>query len=152
MIFLPVYSLLCRQSSESSPTRTAPASFRSKLSNRSLLPRPPAKSNSPLNTTDSVLDEPSSQLRLSGSSAFFGGASGGSRRSSTLSTSRESFRKSTASIKRKLFCSSNTNGSATIVNKPLECNPELSKRLSKFSKSFKLTHKHTFRKGIGHTR
>ena len=42
--------------------------------------------------------------------------------------------KSTASIKRKLFCRSETsNGSATFVNKPLECNPELSKRLSEYS-------------------
>ena len=160
MAVFETFNNFCRQSSENSPSRTAPASFRTKLGNRSLLPRPPAKSNSPLNTTDSVLDEPSSQVqRLPGSANFFNDNCGhhrrrfsqlesaessnlahsaffsnNGRRSSTLTQSRDSFRKSTASIKRKLFCRSETsNGSATFVNKPLECNPELSKRLSEYS-------------------
>ena len=81
----------------------------------------------------------SSQLEIEpgiGHSTFFTAHdyTGSRRRSSTLTASRESFRKSTASIKRKLFCrNDNSNGSATIVNKPLECNPELAKRLSEYS-------------------
>lgn len=115
--FLLFFFSWSRQSSESnSPSK----SFRSKLG-RSVLPRAPAKSNSPLKTTDCVLDEMTSQVQRLGSSKLFN-----QRRRSSVT---ETFRRSTASIKRKIF---NSNGS--VINKPLDHQEQdqLAKRISNY--------------------